>query len=172
MQLYMLLWNQETCNCDIIAMDRRTQLRNGERNAQIMTFRQTRNILVVAFTHKLFKLCLIFVHFDFSPSSDAAALWLSVKVCHSLCWSFWTVNCLCVAKKVQRRLRLFCKLGYTAQILIQNDKIMFASKHLRESSFWYSPNPQPRPSKIYSGIVMCCCDDIFQRPYIGLHPQI
>ena len=89
MQLYMLLWNQETCNCDIIAMDRCTQLRNVERNAQIMTFRhrQTRNLLVVAFTHchTLFKLCLIFVHFDFSPSSDAAALWLSVKVCHSLC---------------------------------------------------------------------------------------
>ena len=41
----------------------------------------------------------------------------------------------------------FCKLGYTAQILIQNDKIMFASNHLRESGFWYSPNIQPGPLK-------------------------
>ena len=60
MQLYILLWNQQTCNCDIIAMDRCTQLRNIERNAQIMTFRRIRNLLVVAFTHcnKLFKFFL------------------------------------------------------------------------------------------------------------------
>ena len=43
---------------------------------------------------------------------------------------------------------------------------------LGESSFWLKSQLPPRPSKNYSELVIWCCDDIFQRPNIGLHLQI